>query len=64
MLKLSTPSRDPFWLDILPGVRIQFRPISVADMLVARTAPRRHPSRDRADHRGRLWPRRRPSNSD
>jgi hypothetical protein len=38
MLKLSTPSRDPFWLDILPGVRIQFRPISVADMLVARAA--------------------------
>jgi hypothetical protein len=36
MLKLSAPSRDPFWLDILPGVRIQFRPISVADMLVAR----------------------------
>ncbi len=38
MLKLSTTSRDPFWLDILPGVRIQFRPISVADMLVARAA--------------------------
>ncbi len=36
MLKLSTPSRDPFWLDILAGVRVQFRPISVADMLVAR----------------------------
>ena len=38
MLKLSTPSRDPFWLDILSGVRIQFRPISVAAMLVARAA--------------------------
>ena len=38
MLKLSTSSRDPFWLDILPGVRIQFRPISVAAMLVARAA--------------------------
>lgn len=38
MLKLSTPSREPFWLDILAGVRIQFRPISVADMLVARAA--------------------------
>ena len=38
MLKLSPPARDPFWLDILPGVRIQFRPISVADMLVARAA--------------------------
>ena len=38
MLKLSTPSRDPFWLDILSGVRIQVRPISVADMLVARAA--------------------------
>lgn len=38
MLKLSTPSRDPFWLDILPGVRVQFRPISVADMLIARSS--------------------------
>lgn len=38
MLKLSTPSREQFWLDILAGVRIQFRPISVADMLVARAA--------------------------
>ncbi|MCA4922885.1 MAG: hypothetical protein ING86_08810 [Methylobacterium sp.] len=38
MLKLSPPARDPFWLDILPGVRIQVRPISVADMLVARAA--------------------------
>jgi hypothetical protein len=38
LLKLSSPSRDPFWLDILADVRIQFRPISVADMLVARAA--------------------------
>ena len=36
MLKLSNTSREPFWLNILPGVRVQFRPISVADMLVAR----------------------------
>jgi hypothetical protein len=36
MLKLSNTSREPFWLDILPGVRVQFRPISVAEMLVAR----------------------------
>lgn len=36
MLKLAATSREPFWLDILPGVRIKVRPISVADMLVAR----------------------------
>ena len=36
MLKLSNTSREPFWLNILPGVRVQFRPISVAAMLVAR----------------------------
>ncbi|AWN55065.1 hypothetical protein [Methylobacterium sp. 17Sr1-1] len=35
MLKLSQPS-EPFWLDVLPGVRIRFRPITVASMLVAR----------------------------
>lgn len=28
----------PFWLDVLPGVRIQFRPVSVAAMLIARGA--------------------------
>jgi hypothetical protein len=37
MLRLAT-DRQPFWLDIVPGVRVQFRPISVAAILLARTA--------------------------
>jgi hypothetical protein len=38
MLKLEPVSAEPFWLDVLPGVRIQFRPVSVAAMLIARGA--------------------------
>jgi hypothetical protein len=38
MLKLEPVSTEPFWLDVLPGVRIQFRPVSVAAMLIARAA--------------------------
>jgi hypothetical protein len=38
MLKLAPPSDEPFWLDLLPGARVRFRPISVAAMLIARTA--------------------------
>lgn len=38
MLKLEPVSVEPFWLNILPGVRIQFRPVSVAAMLIARGA--------------------------
>ncbi len=37
MLKLAF-DRAPFWLDLLPGVRVQFRPITVAAILLARTA--------------------------
>jgi hypothetical protein len=37
MLKLAF-DRAPFWLDMLPGVRVQFRPITVAAILMARTA--------------------------
>jgi hypothetical protein len=37
MLKLSI-EREPFWLDIQPGVRIRFRPIGVAAILAARSA--------------------------
>jgi hypothetical protein len=36
MLKLNT-DRTPFWLDLVPGVRVQFRPITVAAILLART---------------------------
>ena len=38
MLKLESASIEPFWLDVLPGVRIRFRPVSVASMLIARAA--------------------------
>jgi hypothetical protein len=38
MLKLEPMSAVPFWLDVLPGVRIQFRPVTVASMLIARGA--------------------------
>ena len=37
MIKLAF-DREPFWLDLLPGVRVQFRPITVAAILVARQA--------------------------
>lgn len=36
MLKLNATPREPFWLDILPGVRLRLRPISVAAVLIAR----------------------------
>lgn len=38
MLKLKPAVRDPFWLDLLPGVRLQTRPVSVGAMLLARAA--------------------------
>tara|TARA_R110002124_G_scaffold173690_4_gene341330 strand:- start:22240 stop:22740 length:501 start_codon:yes stop_codon:yes gene_type:complete len=38
MLKLSSPV--PYWLDILPGVRIQVDPVSPAGQLLARQAAR------------------------
>ena len=37
MLKLAF-DREPFWLDVLPGVRVQFRPVTVTAILLARTA--------------------------
>jgi hypothetical protein len=37
MLKLSI-DREPFWLDVMEGVRIRLRPVTVAAILVARTA--------------------------
>ncbi|KQO76422.1 hypothetical protein [Methylobacterium sp. Leaf88] len=37
MLKL-TPAAEPYWIDLLPGVRIKVRPITIASMLVARDA--------------------------
>jgi hypothetical protein len=38
MLKLATSGREPFWLDLVPGVHVQFRTITVAAILVARQA--------------------------
>jgi hypothetical protein len=37
MLKLSV-DREPFWLDVVSGVRIRLRPVSVAAILAARAA--------------------------
>lgn len=37
MLKLS-PAAESFWLDLLPGLRVRFRLITVVSMLVARQA--------------------------
>lgn len=37
MLKLSQTA-EPYWLDLLPGVRIRVRPITIATMLIARDA--------------------------
>ena len=36
MIKLSHTASEPHWLDLLPGVRVKVRPITVASMLVAR----------------------------
>lgn len=38
MLKLAPRADEPFWLDLIPGVRLRVRPITVASMLVAREA--------------------------
>lgn len=38
MLRLAPPERSPIWLDLLPGVRVQVRPVSVSAMLLARAA--------------------------
>lgn len=38
MLKLPSTQTEPTWLDLLPGVRIQLKPKTVAMMLIAREA--------------------------
>jgi len=38
MLKLAAREREPYWLDLLPGVRIKVRPITVAAIIAARQA--------------------------
>ncbi len=37
MLRLAT-DREPFWLDVQPGVRIRLKPVTVAAILAARAA--------------------------
>lgn len=36
MLKIKPPATEPFWLDLLPGVRVQVRPLTIAAMIAAR----------------------------
>ncbi|MGI8524647.1 MAG: hypothetical protein ACR2K5_00435 [Pseudolabrys sp.] len=38
MLKLALPQREPYWLDLVPGVRIKVRPVTVAAIIAARQA--------------------------
>jgi hypothetical protein len=38
MLKINLNPPEPYWLDLIPGVRMQFRPATVAAILVARAA--------------------------
>lgn len=38
MIKLGSTARDPYWLDLLPGVRVRVRPHSVVARLTARRA--------------------------
>jgi len=38
MLTLSASSAEPYWLDVVPGVRVQVKPITNAAMLIAQRA--------------------------
>jgi hypothetical protein len=38
MLRLAAQQREPYWLDLLPGVRIKVRPVTVAAIIAARQA--------------------------
>lgn len=40
MLKINTVSAEPTWIDMLPGVRMQVRPVAALDVLHAREAAR------------------------
>lgn len=41
MLKLASTQREPYWIDLLPGVRVKVRPITVAAIIAASRPPRR-----------------------
>lgn len=38
MIRLAAQQRDPYWIDLLPGVRAKVRPITVAAIIAARQA--------------------------
>lgn len=38
MLKLGAQKREPYWLDLIPGVRVKVRPITNAAIIAARHA--------------------------
>jgi hypothetical protein len=38
MLKLASTQREPYWIDLLPGVRVKVRPVTVAAIIAARQA--------------------------
>ena len=38
MLRLSALRRDPYWLDLIAGVRVKVKPITVAAIIAARQA--------------------------
>jgi len=38
MLRLSAPRHEPYWLDLVPGVRVKVRPVTVAAIIAARQA--------------------------
>jgi hypothetical protein len=38
MLKLASTQREPYWIDLLSGVRVKVRPVTVAAIIAARQA--------------------------
>jgi hypothetical protein len=38
MLKLQSNRQEPYWIELLPGVRVKVRPITVAAIIAARQA--------------------------
>ena len=53
MLKLAPRADEPFWLDLLPGVRVRVRPATPAAMIAAR-AEAGHPAPPAPAARGSL----------
>lgn len=49
MLKLQAPQRDPYWLDLAGGARLQMKPVTVAAIIAARSAAAEAMKADGAD---------------